>query len=102
LQHPEYLHPGSNLEMFLKQVRASPMMKYDMEHYRRLPDGHVDKNYDWVISRIHDSFAMSTTASSLRISWGMAPLRLRHWRPIREQCVSILLRATVRRGLNVT
>jgi hypothetical protein len=30
------------------------MMKYDMEHYRRLPEGHMDKNYDWVIARIHD------------------------------------------------
>ena len=54
LQHPEYLHPDAKLEMFLKQVRSSPMMKYDMEHYRRLPEGHLDKTYEWVIGRIHD------------------------------------------------
>jgi hypothetical protein len=30
------------------------MMKYDLEHYRRLEEGHPDKTYDWVIARIHD------------------------------------------------
>ncbi len=29
-------------------------MKYDMERYQRLPDGHVDKTYEWVIGRIRD------------------------------------------------
>jgi hypothetical protein len=54
LHHPEYLHPDAKLEMFLKQIRPSPMMKYDLEHYRRLPAGHSDKTYEWVIARIHD------------------------------------------------
>jgi hypothetical protein len=30
------------------------MMKFDMEHYKRLPDGHADKSYEWLIARIQD------------------------------------------------
>ncbi len=40
--------------MFLKQVRQSPMMKYDMEYYHRLPASHEDKTYEWLLQRVQD------------------------------------------------
>ncbi len=61
LEHPEYLHPAAKLELFVKQLRTSQMMKYDMEHYKRLPDGHEDKCYTWLVERIEDRLVEERT-----------------------------------------
>jgi hypothetical protein len=54
LLHPEQLHPDVRKEMFLKQIKQSTLMKYDLEHYARLPSDHADKSYKWLCDRVED------------------------------------------------
>jgi hypothetical protein len=45
LERPEFLHSGARLEMFVRQLKGSALMKYDMEVHKRSDDKDTDRSY---------------------------------------------------------
>jgi hypothetical protein len=54
LQFPEQLHEVVRKDMFLKQIKGSTIMKFDLEHYARMKPDDPDKSYEWLTDRVKD------------------------------------------------
>ena len=49
LKLPECVSDEAREELFLKACEQSAVLKNDVDHYKRQPVGHPDKNYDFLI-----------------------------------------------------
>jgi hypothetical protein len=54
LQFPEQLHEVVKKDLFLKQLKGSTLMKFDLECYSRMKDTDPDKSYEWLSERVKD------------------------------------------------
>ncbi len=52
LERPEVLPPTARLEMFVRQLRGSTVLKYDMDVYKRLDDQDPSRAYDTLVGNV--------------------------------------------------
>ncbi len=52
LERPEVLPPAARLEMFVRQLRGSALLKYDMEVYKRLEEPDPSRAYDTLVRNV--------------------------------------------------
>ncbi len=52
LERPEVLPPAARLEMFVRQLRGSPLLKYDMEVYKRQDDLDPHRAYETLVRNV--------------------------------------------------
>ncbi len=52
LERPEVLPPAARLEMFVRQLRGSALLKYDMDVYKRLEEPDPSRAYDTLLRNV--------------------------------------------------
>ena len=52
LEDPNSVNEQIKCSLFLKHCEQSELMKSDVDHFKRLPKGHAEKCYDWLLGRM--------------------------------------------------
>ncbi len=54
MENPAYLMPSAKLEMFLRQLKGSALMKWDLDLFKRMPKDDPAQSYNWLLNCVED------------------------------------------------